>query len=101
MHLRRTLLQIQPIKNLLQDNKIASLKKMMEQLNTCETLIQLIETNLCDEPAGQIGKGMIIRSGFHQELVDAYINSVIIGYPCAGCIRDITSKENIFVTYYI
>jgi DNA mismatch repair protein MutS len=70
MHLRRTLLQIQPIKNLLQDNKIASLKKMMEQLNTCETLVQLIETNLCDEPAGQIGKGMIIRSGFHQELDD-------------------------------
>ncbi len=70
MHLRRTLLQIQPIKNLLQDNKIASLKKMMEQLNACETLIQLIETNLCDEPAGQIGKGMIIRSGFHQELDD-------------------------------
>lgn len=68
MHLRRTLLQIQPIKNLLQDNKIASLKKMMEQLNACETLIQLIETNLCDDPAGQIGKGMIIRSGFHQEL---------------------------------
>jgi DNA mismatch repair protein MutS len=70
MHLRRTLLQIQPIKNLLQDNKIASLKKMMEQLNTCETLIELIETNLCDDPAGQIGKGMIIRSGFHQELDD-------------------------------
>lgn len=68
MHLRRTLLQIQPIKNLLQDNKIVSLKKMMEQLNACETLIQLIETNLCDDPAGQIGKGMIIRSGFHQEL---------------------------------
>jgi DNA mismatch repair protein MutS len=64
------LLQIQPIKNLLQDNKIASLKKMMEQLNACETLIQLIETNLCDDPAGQIGKGMIIRSGFHQELDD-------------------------------
>ena len=70
MHLRRTLLQIQPIKNLLQDNKIASLKKMMEQLNACETLIQLIETNLCDEPAGQLGKGMIIRQGFHQELDD-------------------------------
>ena len=68
MHLRRTLLQIQPIKNLLQDNKIASLKKMMEQLNACKTLIQLIETNLCDEPAGQLGKGMIIRQGFHQEL---------------------------------
>lgn len=70
MHLRRTLLQIQPIKQLLQDNKIASLKKMLEQLNNCETLIQLIENTLCDEPAGQIGKGFIIRSGFHQELDD-------------------------------
>ncbi len=25
----------------------------------------------------------------------------IIGYPCAGCIKDITSKENMFVTYYV
>jgi len=70
MHLRRTLLQIQPIKSLLQDNKIASLNKMMEQLNACDTLIQLIETTLCDEPAGQIGKGFVIRAGFQQELDD-------------------------------
>jgi DNA mismatch repair protein MutS len=41
---------------------------MMDQLNTCETLIQLIENTLTDEPAGQIGKGAVIRSGCNSEL---------------------------------
>lgn len=68
MHLRRTLLQIQPIKELLKDDSLVSLKKMMDQLNTCETLIQLIENTLSDEPAGQIGKGAVIRSGCNAEL---------------------------------
>ena len=68
MHLRRTLLQIQPIKELLKDDSLVSLKKMMDQLNSCETLIQLIENTLTDEPAGQIGKGAVIRSGYHSEL---------------------------------
>jgi DNA mismatch repair protein MutS len=40
----------------------------MDQLNTCETLIQLIENTLSDEPAGQIGKGAVIRSGCNSEL---------------------------------
>jgi DNA mismatch repair protein MutS len=68
MHLRRTLLQIQPIKELLKDDSLVSLKKMMDQLNACETLIQLIENTLTDEPAGQIGKGAVIRSGCNSEL---------------------------------
>ena len=68
MHLRRTLLQIQPIKELLKEDSLVSLKKMMDQLNTCETLIQLIENTLTDEPAGQIGKGAVIRSGCNSEL---------------------------------
>jgi DNA mismatch repair protein MutS len=68
MHLRRTLLQIQPIKLLLKDDSLVSLKKMIDQLNACETLIQLIENTLTEEPAGQIGKGTIIRSGFNSEL---------------------------------
>ncbi len=68
MHLRRTLLQIQPIKDLLKDDSLVSLKKMMDQLNACETLIQLIENTLTDEPAGQIGKGAVIRSGCDSEL---------------------------------
>lgn len=68
MHLRRTLLQIQPIKELLKDDSLVSLEKMMDQLNACETLIQLIENTLTDEPAGQIGKGAVIRSGCNSEL---------------------------------
>lgn len=68
MHLRRTLLQIQPIKELLKEDSLVSLKKMMDQLNSCETLIQLIENTLTDEPAGQIGKGAVIRSGCNSEL---------------------------------
>ena len=70
MHLRRTLLQIQPIKELLQEKTLVSLKKMMDQLNACETLIQLIENTLTDEPAGQIGKGAVIRTGFNRDLDD-------------------------------
>ncbi|MFM7681566.1 MAG: DNA mismatch repair protein MutS, partial [Bacteroidota bacterium] len=68
MHLRRTLLQIQPIKELLKDDSLVSLKKMMDQLNACETLIRLIENTLTDEPAGQIGKGAVIRSSCNSEL---------------------------------
>jgi DNA mismatch repair protein MutS len=68
MYLRRTLLQIPPIKGLLKEDSLVSLKKMMDQLNTCETLIQLIENTLTDEPAGQIGKGAVIRSGCNSEL---------------------------------
>ncbi len=68
MHLRRTLLQIKPIKILLQQEKIVSLVKMMDQLNPCDALIDLIEKTLTDEPAGQIGKGAVIRSGCNSEL---------------------------------
>jgi DNA mismatch repair protein MutS len=68
MHLRRTLLQIQPIKQLLKDDSLVSLKKMMDQLNACETLIQLIENTLTDEPSGQIGKGTVVRSGCNTKL---------------------------------
>lgn len=70
MHLRRTLLQIEPIRQLLGTNSIAALKRMTDQLNGCDALIQLIEKTLTDEPAGQIGKGPVIRSGCHEELDD-------------------------------
>ena len=68
MHLRRTLMQIDPIKELLKDGDLVSLKKLTEQMNGCQSLIDLIDKTLCDEPAAQVGKGMIIRSGFHSDL---------------------------------
>jgi len=68
MHLRRTLMQIDPIMELLKDGDLVSLKKLTEQMNACQSLIDLIDNTLCDEPVAQVGKGMIIRSGFHSEL---------------------------------
>ena len=68
MHLRRTLMQIEPIKELLKDGDLVSLKKLTEQMNACQSLIDLIDLTLCDEPVAQVGKGMIIRSGFHGDL---------------------------------
>jgi DNA mismatch repair protein MutS len=68
MHLRRTLMQIDPIKDLLKDGDLVSLKKLTEQMNACQSLIDLINNTLCDDPVAQVGKGMIIRSGFHAEL---------------------------------
>lgn len=68
MHLRRMLLQISPIRQLLAKSEAAALKKMNDQLNGCEHLIQLIEKTLEEEPAGQIGRGPVIRAGFDTEL---------------------------------
>lgn len=68
IHLRRMLLQISPIRQLLAKSEAAALKKMNDQLNGCEHLIQLIEKTLEEEPAGQIGRGPVIRAGFDTEL---------------------------------
>jgi DNA mismatch repair protein MutS len=67
-HLENTLRQIAPIKAELLQTKIASLQKIGDRLNPCEKLIELIATNLMEEPAVQIGKGMVIGKGVHQEL---------------------------------
>lgn len=68
--LQRNLLQVTPIKNLLVSASSKALKRILDQLNPCESLIQLVETTLDDDPANQLGKGKIIRDGFSQELDD-------------------------------
>lgn len=68
IQMKRTLLQINPIKELIADTGSLLLKKIADQLNPCEKLIQLIETTLVDEPAVQIGKGFVIRQGSNPEL---------------------------------
>jgi DNA mismatch repair protein MutS len=67
-HLENTLRQISPIKSLLKSTKVSSLQKIADQLNPCQALIDLIEKSLVEEPATQVGKGMIMASGLHQEL---------------------------------
>jgi len=70
MHLKRTLLQIKPIQQLLGQQAPKALQKLAEQLNACDSLISLIENTLVDEPAGAIGKGPVIRKGCVEELDD-------------------------------
>ena len=66
--LEHTLRQIEPIKNLLNSTGIQSLQHVSDQLNPCSKLIDLISNSLMDEPATQVGKGMIMAQGVHAEL---------------------------------
>ncbi len=62
-HLRRTLQQIKPIHHLLGSISNQSLKALLDNLDACQDLIELIEKNICAEPALQIGKGPVIKDG--------------------------------------
>ncbi|MBL6668462.1 MAG: DNA mismatch repair protein MutS [Crocinitomicaceae bacterium] len=68
-HLKKTLLEIDPLKKLLDTNdQPKSLSHLIEKLDCCPSLIALINKSLCEEPAGQIGKGEVIKSGWNKEL---------------------------------
>lgn len=68
--LENTLRQLGPIREILKDTGIPSLQRISDQLNPCDQLIETISRTLVDEPATQVGKGMIIASGVHAELDD-------------------------------
>ena len=68
-HLKKTLLEIPPLKALLDlKKKPKSLEDMLQKLNPCSGLVELINKTLCDEPVAQIGKGEVIRDGWNNEL---------------------------------
>jgi len=68
-HLKKTLIEIDPLKKLLDTNdQPKSLDHLIEKLDCCPSLIELINKSLCEEPAGQIGKGEVIKSGWNKEL---------------------------------
>ena len=68
-HLKKTLLEIDPLKKVLETNdQPKSLSNLIEKLDCCPSLIELINKSLCEEPAGQIGKGEVIKSGWNKEL---------------------------------
>ena len=68
-HLKKTLLEIPPLKALLDlKKKPKSLEDMLQKLNPCSGLVELINKTLCDEPVAQIGKGEVIRDGWNSEL---------------------------------
>ena len=68
-HLKKTLMEIDPLKSLLNTNdKPKSLKGLLDKLDPCPKLIDLIGASLTEEPAAQIGKGEVIKSGWNKEL---------------------------------
>jgi DNA mismatch repair protein MutS len=75
MQLRRTLAQIEPIQSNLSAATDVGLKRIASQLNPCNSLMQLIDQTLVDDPAIQVGKGFIIREGCHAELDELRIIS--------------------------
>ncbi|MBI2258052.1 MAG: DNA mismatch repair protein MutS [Flavobacteriia bacterium] len=66
--LEQNLQQIQPIKKNLSFQSAHLLKKISDQLNPCETLKENIQRIIIEEPAIQIGKGMVINHGVNNEL---------------------------------
>jgi DNA mismatch repair protein MutS len=66
--LKYALSAIRPIKDYCQSSGIDALKKMGEQLNPCDTVIDRIEKELHEDPPNQLNKGNVIAKGVSEEL---------------------------------
>jgi len=66
--LETTLRQLEPIRDTLKTTKAGALQQIADQLDPCQPLIDLISHSLMEEPASQVGKGMIMATGLHAEL---------------------------------
>ncbi|RYM33077.1 DNA mismatch repair protein MutS [Brumimicrobium glaciale] len=66
--LKNTLLEIEPIQNILKSTDAKALLSIADRMNPCEQLIALINEQLDDDAAIQIGKGKVIADGFNEEL---------------------------------
>ena len=70
IHLKNSLIAINPIKKLTNQSKHKSLKKLSRSLDTCKKLIQIIEKTLNEDAPVNILKGDSISSDFSKELKD-------------------------------
>ena len=70
VQLKRTLVQLNPIKELVNQLNTDVLKQISDRINPCLELLELIEKMLDEDPVLQIGKGKVIADGFNQELDD-------------------------------
>lgn len=68
IQLKRTLLQLEPIRKAITDLNSGVLNRIADQINPCLSLIESIDETLQDDPAIMISKGKVIRDGFHSEL---------------------------------
>lgn len=66
--LRRSLEAIEPLKNLNSTALPQALKALVDKLNTCPLLIELIASQINEDPPVQVAKGGVIASGVSDEL---------------------------------
>jgi len=66
--LKKTLLQVEPMTSLLEKTKSEALLSIIDRLNPCKKLIDLINEQLDEDAAIQVGKGKVIADGFNKEL---------------------------------
>lgn len=68
LQLKKALFTIDPIKDLLNSTNLDPLVELSGSLNPCEQLRNRIEKELDEEAPGNVLKGNIIKSGWHEEL---------------------------------
>jgi len=66
--LRRSLEAIEPLKNLNSTALPQALKALVDKLNACPLLIELIASQINEDPPVQVAKGGVIASGVSDEL---------------------------------
>lgn len=70
LQLKKSLLKIAPIKKMLLETKNDVLKKMGDQINLCELLVEKLEAELMEDAPVQLNKGSVIKNGVNKELDD-------------------------------
>lgn len=68
IQLKRSLQAIRPIKEVLEHQPASELKKLADQLNRCDYLLEKIESELQDDAPMLIHQGGIIKEGVNAEL---------------------------------
>ena len=66
--LKRALEHIKPVKEMLSGSKLPTLRKLSEQLNTCDFLVEKINNELKSDLPIVTNQGNIIKDGIHLEL---------------------------------
>lgn len=68
LQLKRSLQRVAPVKKLAEEQKLPSLRKLGDQLNLCEFLVEKIEKELSEEAPMLVHQGGIIKEGVNAEL---------------------------------
>jgi len=75
IQLKRALLQINPLKQLLQKSGNEHLSTLSDKLQLCESVRDKIDSAITEEPPSMVSKGGTFKDGYNEEL-DEYTNIV-------------------------